>query len=54
MRKERRKGRRKERRKEKGKERGKNWCGILSVTNAAGRDKNRQGKHNSCGNQQKS
>ena len=54
MRKEMRKGRRKERRKEKGKERGKNWCGILSVTNAAGRDKNRQGKHNSCGNQQKS
>ena len=53
MRKERRKGRRKERRKEKGKERGKDWCGILSVTNAAGRDK-RQGKHNSCGNQQKS
>ena len=32
---------------ERGKERGKDWCGILSVTNAAGRDQNRQGKHNS-------
>ena len=42
----------KEEGKEKGKERGKDWCGILGVTNAAGRDKNRQ--HNSCGNQQKS
>ena len=48
----------KEKGKEKGKgkrkEKGKGWCGILSVTNAARRDKNRQGKHNSCGNQQKS
>ena len=46
--------RRKERGKERKKERGKDWCGILSVTNAPGRDKNRQGKHNSCGKQQKS
>jgi len=32
---------------------GLDWCGILSVTKAARRDKNRQGEHNSCGNQKK-
>ena len=52
------KGKRKEKRKgkKKGKREGKRKglvC-ILSVTNAEGRDKNRQGKHNSRGSQQKS